>query len=207
MENKKANPNTRGRKQLVLLVAFFVAPIVLAIIMYNTMPAGGPSKTKNYGDLVVPARPLTDVALQTEAGKDYRFSDMHKTWVMVYIGKAECDKNCADILYKMRQSRLAQRGEHLRIKRLYISTSGKAKPSLIKILKEHPGLEVVSGNAENTKAVLEQFELQNKAAVSSANRLYFVDPLGNLMMSYESDFDPKGLIKDMELLLKISRIG
>ena len=199
--------NVRSRKQLVLLVAFFVAPIALAIIMYNTMPAGGPSKTKNYGDLVVPARPLTDVALQTESGKDYKFSDMNKTWVMIYIGKAECDKTCADVLYKMRQSRLAQRGEHLRIKRLYISTEGKAKASLTKVLKEHPGLEVVSGGEEKIKSVLNQFKLENKASAKSANRLYLVDPFGNLMMSYESDFDAKGLIKDVELLLKISRIG
>lgn len=207
MESENTNPKPKGRKQLFLLVAFFVAPIVLAIIMYNTMPAGGPTKTKNYGDLVVPARPLTDVALQTEAGKDYKFSDMNKTWIMIYIGKADCDKTCADVLYKMRQSRLAQRGEHLRIKRLYISTSGKAKSSLNKVLKEHPGLEVVSGSKENIKAVLNQFKLENKTSAKSANRLYLADPFGNLMMSYESDFNPKGLIKDVELLLKISRIG
>jgi len=203
MESEKP----RGRKQLLLLVAFFVAPIAIAIIMYNTMPEGGPTKTKNYGDLVVPARPLTDVTLQTESGKDYKFSDMNKTWVMIYIGGATCDKTCADVLYKMRQSRLAQRGEHLRIKRLYISTEGKAKASLTKILKEHLGLEVVSGSVENIKLILDQFKLANKPAAKSANRLYLADPFGNLMMSYESDFDPKGLIKDVELLLKISRIG
>ena len=201
------NEQGKSRKQLILLVAFFVAPILLAVIMYNTMPAGGPTKTKNYGDLVVPARPLTDIVLQTESGKDYKFSDMNKTWVMIYIGGADCDKICADVLYKMRQSRLAQRGEHLRIKRLYISTSGKAKASLNKILKDHPGLEVVSGSTENINAVLNQFKLENKTAVKSANRLYLADPFGNLMMSYESDFDAKGLIKDIELLLKISRIG
>jgi len=201
------NEQGKSRKQLILLVAFFVAPILLAVIMYNTMPAGGPTKTKNYGDLVVPARPLTDIVLQTESGKDYKFSDMNKTWVMIYIGGADCDKICADVLYKMRQSRLAQRGEHLRIKRLYISTSGKAKASLNKILKDHPGLEVVSGSTENINAVLNQFKLENKTAAKSANRLYLADPFGNLMMSYESDFDAKGLIKDIELLLKISRIG
>lgn len=145
--------------------------------------------------------------LQTEAGKNYKFSDMNKTWVMVYIGKADCDKICADVLYKMRQSRLAQRGEHLRIKRLYISTSGKAKPSLLKVLKDHPGLEVVSGKMTEINSVIEQFKLENKATAKTANRLYLVDPFGNLMMSYESDFDAKGLIKDVELLLKISRIG
>ena len=201
------NTENKGRKQLLLLVAFFLAPIVLAIYMYNHMPEGGPSKTKNHGDLIKPARPLIDVPLQTQSGKDYKFSDMNKTWVMIYIGDAACNKSCADVLYKMRQSRLAQRGEHLRIKRLYISTGGKAKPSLVKVLKDHPGLEVVSGSVENIKSVLEQFKLENKSAAKTANRLYLADPLGNLMMSYESDFDAKGLIKDMELLLKISRIG
>ena len=201
------NQNNKGRKQLILLVAFFVAPIALAIFVYNTMPAGGPGKTKNYGDLVTPARPLTDIALQTESGKNFKFSDMKKTWVMVYIGSADCDKTCADVLYKMRQSRLAQRGEHLRIKRLYISTAGKAKPSLVKVLKDHPGLEVVSGKTTEVNSVIQQFKLENKTTAKTANRLYLVDPFGNLMMSYESDFDAKGLIKDVELLLKVSRIG
>ena len=201
------NETPKGRKQLVLLVAFFVAPILIAVIMYNTMPAGGPTKTKNYGDFIAPARPLVDVSLQSIAGKDFKFSDMNKTWVMIYIGTAECNKKCADVLYKMRQSRLAQRGEHLRIKRLYISTAGKAKASLTKVLKDHPGLEVVYGNAKDINAVLEQFKLENKAPAKSANRLYLADPFGNLMMSYENEFDAKGLIKDLTLLLKISRIG
>ncbi len=201
------NSENRGRKQLFILVAFFLAPIIIAIIMYNNMPEGGSSKTKNHGDLIIPARPLIDIPLQTQSGKDYKFSDMNKTWMMIYIGDAECNKTCADVLYKMRQSRLAQRGEHLRIKRLYISTGGKAKSSLLKVLKDHPGLEVVSGTKENINLVLKQFKLENKTAAKTAQRLYIADPFGNLMMSYESDFDAKGLIKDMELLLKISRIG
>lgn len=202
-----SNKLNKGRKQLLLLIGFFVAPILLAIIMYNTMPEGGPSNTKNYGDFVTPARPLTDVSLVSESEKEFKFSDMKKTWIMIYIGEAECNKACAESLYKMRQTRLAQRGEHLRIKRLYISTSGKAKASLKKVLKDHPGLEVVSGKAKNINAVLEQFKLENKAPAKSANRIYLVDPLGNLMMSYESGFDATGLVKDLTLLLKISRIG
>jgi cytochrome oxidase Cu insertion factor (SCO1/SenC/PrrC family) len=203
MENKKG----KGRQQLILLIAFFVMPIIIAVILYNNVPEGGPSDTKNHGDLVVPARPLTDVTLQLASGKDYKFSDMNKTWVMIYIGGENCDKTCADVLYKMRQSRLAQRGEHLRIKRLYISTAGKAKASLTKVLEEHPGLEVVHGKTEAINTVIKQFKLENKPAAKSAQRLYLVDPFGNLMMSYENDFDARGLIKDLTLLLKVSRIG
>lgn len=203
MENSKA----KGRQQLVLLILFFVAPIVLAIIVYNNMPAGGTGKTKNHGELVTPARPLVDVNLIKESGEEYKFSDMKKTWIMVYIGESECDKECENNLFKMRQSRLAQRGEHLRIKRLYISTSGKAKASLVNVLKQNPGLEVVHGTDAAIKKVLQQFTLENKSATKTAKRLYLVDPLGNLMMSYENGYDAIGLIEDMTLLLKVSRIG
>lgn len=202
-----ANEKGKGRQQLVLLVALFVAPIVIAIIMYNSLPEGGPENTKNYGDLVIPARPLNDVMLVTESGADFKFSDMHKKWVMVYIGDAECNKTCANSLYKMRQSRLAQRGEHLRINRLYISTSGKAKPGLTKQLQEHPGLVIVHAKSSAINSVLKQFELENKQSAKTANRIYLVDPFGNLMMSYEKGFAANGLIKDLTLLLKVSRIG
>ena len=74
-------------------------------------------------------------------------------------------------------------------------------------LKEHAGLEVVYGKPDEIDLVVKQFELKNKAPAKSAQRLYIVDPLGNLMMSYEKDFDAVGLIKDMTLLLKVSHIG
>jgi len=34
-----------------------------------------------------------------------------------------------------------------------------------------------------------------------------VDPMGNLMMSYPADSDPKNLRKDIGRLLRASRIG
>ena len=197
----------KGRKQLLLLMAFFAAPILVAVIAFNTVMEDGPGNTKNKGDLVSPARPLIDVVLKDVNNNDFKFSDMKKTWVMIYIGNSSCDEACKNSLYNMRQSRLAQKGEHKRIKRLYISTSGKAKQSLVNVLKEHPGLKFVSGDVAAIKDVLKQFVLKNKPSAGSAQRLYLVDPLGNLMMSYEKGFDPKGIVKDLEILLKISRIG
>ena len=197
----------RGRKQLVLLMLLFLAPVIIAIIMYNNLSEHGPAKTKNNGDLVVPARPLPDINLQSVSGKGFKFSDMKGKWIMVYIGDAECDKSCSDVLFKMRQSRLYQQGEHRRIDRLYISVNGKPAASLSTVLKEHPGLEVVYGKVDAINSVLQKFELKNKAPAKSAQRLYIVDPLGNLMMSYDKGFDAVGLIKDMTLLLKVSHIG
>jgi hypothetical protein len=41
----------------------------------------------------------------------------------------------------------------------------------------------------------------------NADRIYLVDPLGNLMMFYESDSKPKGMLEDMKRLLRLSQIG
>jgi hypothetical protein len=37
--------------------------------------------------------------------------------------------------------------------------------------------------------------------------VYVVDPLGNLVMRFSPDVDRKGLIKDLDKLLRLSHIG
>ena len=37
--------------------------------------------------------------------------------------------------------------------------------------------------------------------------VFIVDPLGNLMMSYDSRQNPKGLLEDLQKLLRLSQIG
>jgi hypothetical protein len=41
----------------------------------------------------------------------------------------------------------------------------------------------------------------------TAPRIYLIDPLGNLMMSYAADAPPKGMLEDMKRLLRLSSIG
>jgi hypothetical protein len=49
--------------------------------------------------------------------------------------------------------------------------------------------------------------LQGPAFKAPLRHIYVVDPLGNLMMRYPEDPDPGRVIKDLERLLKLSRIG
>jgi hypothetical protein len=39
------------------------------------------------------------------------------------------------------------------------------------------------------------------------SRVYLIDPLGNLMMSYAPDAKAKGMLEDMKRLLRLSSIG
>jgi cytochrome oxidase Cu insertion factor (SCO1/SenC/PrrC family) len=43
--------------------------------------------------------------------------------------------------------------------------------------------------------------------MQAAERVYIIDPLGNLMMYYPPDADPSGMLKDLKKLLKYSKIG
>jgi len=40
-----------------------------------------------------------------------------------------------------------------------------------------------------------------------AQRIYVIDPHGNVMMSYAPDAKPKGMLEDMKRLLRLSHIG
>ena len=54
--------------------------------------------------------------------------------------------------------------------------------------------------------LLETFVLDEQDPMR-AGRVYLVDPLGNLMMSYQPEDEPSGMIKDLERLLKYSGLG
>lgn len=197
----------KGQRSLLLLAAVFIGPMVLAYLLVNNMYSFGEFDTRNHGELFKPAKPLEDITLSKINGGVFKLSDLRNKWLMVYIGSATCDAKCSENLYKMRQSRLAQGGELKRLKRLYISVDGMPKTSLRKVLNEHEGLEVVYGSESNIQQVLNQFELTRQAVSNEQIGLFIVDPLGNLVMRYQTGFEAKGLIKDLSLLLKASYIG
>jgi hypothetical protein len=41
----------------------------------------------------------------------------------------------------------------------------------------------------------------------AADRVYLIDPLGNLMMSFAPDANPKGMLTDLKRLLGLSHVG
>ncbi|MNC92394.1 hypothetical protein D3C83_88130 [compost metagenome] len=48
---------------------------------------------------------------------------------------------------------------------------------------------------------------QLPAAGTQRDHIYLLDPLGNLVLRYPRDADPSRMKKDLERLLKVSRIG
>ena len=62
---------------------------------------------------------------------------------------------------------------------------------------QHPGLVVARVPRDGAR----------RAARRAPTRIYLIDPLGNLVLRYPADPDIKGIAKDLERLLRASRIG
>lgn len=183
----------RWRIPLVLLL-LFLGPLVLAWILYFGSPGLRPHDTVNHGELVEP--PVLLPAFEHNGATLLR-----DTWTLVHIDAGGCRTLCRGALRDSRQVRLAlgRRSDRLRRLLLLADVDG-AGPDLA---GEHPDLVVVS--LATQADLLEAFASRDLA--HEPGRIYLVDPLGNLMMTYPPDADAGGLLDDLERLLRLSHIG
>ena len=115
-------------------------------------------------------------------------------WALIVNAPGGCDAACAQTLHATRQARTIQGREMERVQRVWLMTDDAApEPSL---LAQHPDLLV----ARVTREALQGLP-------SGADRIYLVDPLGNLVLAFPTDPDIRKVAKDIERLLRASRIG
>ena len=194
-----------ARRKLLLLAALFVLPMLVAYALYYS--GWRPEAMHPFGELVQPARPLADAALVLLDGKPIRFSELRGKWTLVTFSAAECLKPCERNLTKMRQVIAAQGKEADRLQSVLVVTDGKALDWLRYAVKDYPGMRVITGPADSVTLLARGFTLPAGSPLDNPNRVYLMDPLGNLMMSYPADAVPTGMRKDLARLLRISRIG
>lgn len=195
----------RARLKLLLLAAVFVAPVAAAyLIYYSGWQVFG---TRVHGELLEPARPISDVRLRTLSGKPAALADLKGKWSLVYFGPAECLGLCRDNLYKMQQVHLAQGREAGRIQRVYIVTDKAAVDLLRYTVLDYPGTTVLLPERGALSQLERDFRVAAGSPLEGLNRVYIVDPLGNLVLSYGADTNPTGIRKDLSRLLRASQVG
>jgi len=203
------SPNPKLKKQnqrtLILLVMAFIVPVFAAYLVYLNLQSTGPGSTKNHGTLVRPARPISQVNLKTFSGDTFTQKDLTGKWSLIYLGQGECSESCQANLAKMQQGRLAQGKEMVRIQLLYVVVN--KREDINNLADKYKPLKVVTGEAASIHDFMSIFQLNSDEELLHMQRVYMVDPLGNLMMHYENGAELSGLIKDLEHLLKTSHIG
>jgi cytochrome oxidase Cu insertion factor (SCO1/SenC/PrrC family) len=182
----------RSRRTLWLMFAICAAPIVASFVAYNYWR---PTSHVNYGTLLKP-RPLPDVELKSLDGKAFRLSELKGEWILLTIASAACDTRCRENLVYMRQVRLAEGKESERIERVWV-IGGDSAPSS-ELLAEHEGLHVAR---DVQKTIVRSLPAPDDPAA----HIYVVDPLGNLMMRFPANPDPRRILKDISRLLRHSQ--
>jgi cytochrome oxidase Cu insertion factor (SCO1/SenC/PrrC family) len=197
-----------SRQALVLLALLFLMPVLVSYLMHLRAEHGWrPAGTTNKGALIQPPLPLTlpsDLVSATEQPVSQDF--LGGKWTLVYIDDAACGEKCRNRLYQMRQVRLAQ-GENLRrVQRLFLVTGVSDSADLSTILADYPDMAAAWLSPGQAEAIAPVFSVEG-ISMQGADNIYLVDPLGNLMMYYPPDADPRGMIQDLQRLLKYSQIG
>lgn len=186
--------SNKGHRTIGLMAAISVLPFVAAYIFYIEWR---PQSGMNYGELLE-TRPLPQAVLTDLSGKSFTADKLRGKWLLVTIQPPSCNEKCQRKLYYLRQVRITQGENMSRIERLWLlPAEGAPNQALI---AEHPGLLIARPTALSW---LSSFPAKGDAA----EHIYLIDPLGNLVLRYNDDVDPKGMVSDLTRLLKISRVG
>jgi hypothetical protein len=199
----------RQRRTLIALALLFLAPLALAFYLYyglNWHPGG----RVNHGELIDPPRPLpalelTRVALAGGGGEAATAADfLKRKWTFLYWGAGSCAERCRTDLYNTRQVRLALHRDMDRVQRVFVADGDRCDLDFLR--SQHPDLITVKAGAQAAPllALLRQADGIDPA---TADRVYLIDPLGNLMMWYAPDARPRGMLDDIKRLLGLSHVG
>jgi hypothetical protein len=194
----------RQRRMLIALAILFFAPLGLAFYLYYGHGTWHPGGRVNAGDLIQPPRPLPALALPLMGSGTTDPNFLKGKWTFLYVRVGPCGARCRKRLYDTRQVRLALDRDMNRVQRVFITDIDCCEPQFLS--EQHPDLIAVRAStaAEPLLALLPE---RDSVSAAEAPRVYLIDPLGNLMMSYAPDAKPKGMLEDMKRLLRLSSIG
>jgi hypothetical protein len=187
----------RRLRTLYLLALVCIAPVVASYLAYYVFK---PIGRTNYGALLEPQRPTPPLTLRGLDGTPFDLRALRGSWVMFTVDRGECLEYCRRKLWDMRQVRTATGKERDRIERVLLVIDDEPLATLV--LREFDGTHFVRASAA---------ELEPFLGAPSGGRLqdciWLIDPLGHLMLRWPLDANPSRIKKDMDRLLRASRVG
>lgn len=181
------------RAKLMLLAALFLAPIAGSLFVYHFVR---PEPTANYGELLLPPETIAVHPLARVDASTFRFAELKDRWILVASGSGACADECAAKVHAMRQVRLALGRNASRVARVFV-VDDTAPPDAAAFT---PVEDLVI-------ALTPRGLMLPPGAANDRAHIYLVDPRGNVMMRWPANPQMRGMLKDLERLLKASQIG
>ena len=198
MNSNKIESAKRSRWKLYLVIAICAAPLLFSYLAYYVIK---PTGRTNYGTLIDPRLyPMPTLHSVLQGGGPEELSAYKGKWIMLQVSTSDCPTKCKTALFAMRQLRLMQGKDMDRIERVLLIPD--QNPMDTTLIREYDGTHILRVDAKAINAWLPA-----EPETTIQDRLYLIDPLGNLMMRYPVDADPYKVKNDLVKLLKASSIG
>jgi cytochrome oxidase Cu insertion factor (SCO1/SenC/PrrC family) len=118
-------------------------------------------------------------------------------WSLIYARITPCEGHCASALARLTEVHLALGRNQARVQRVLLVADEDFR------MTGDPELLVGYLDGERDAELVGALGLE----MLEQGRIFVVDPLGNLVMSYPPEPDQARLLEDLERLLGVSRIG
>jgi hypothetical protein len=183
-----------GRWKLLGLALVCVAPVVASYLTYYVIR---PEGRRNYGELIDPQRPLPSITVVNAAGQTLPLAALKDQWLLISVADSACAESCQEHLLLQRQLRETLGREKDRLDWVWLRTG--ETPLTEPLRQATAAAQVLQIDAQALAAWLAP-----AAGQKIEDHLYVVDPLGNWMMRFPANIDPKQAKRDLDRLLRAS---
>ena len=187
---------------LLALIIFGTPFLVISLSTFWYYAGLGPKATVNYGTMIDPPVDLGSLELELNY-QPLNIDSMERKWMIIHFLDDRCNEDCLEAFYFSRQINTAIGREKDRVKRFYVASS-KTQEKVKKLFQSEKNLTAIS--AKNLNLLRQKM---TEAGINPFVQPGFLlaDPLGNIILSYQGDIDPKKILSDINKLLRASKIG
>lgn len=183
-----------GRWKMLLLLLACAAPVIASYFTYYVIR---PEGRRNYGELIDPQLPLPAFTGVDANGRAVPLTQLKDQWLFISVADSACDDACQKHLYVQHQLREGLGKDKDRLDWVWLRTGA---PELAEPLKKATASATVLHVDEKLLATW----LTPAAGLRLQDHLYVVDPIGNWMMRFPANADPKQVKRDLDRLLRAS---
>ena len=183
-----------GRWKMLLLLLVSASPVIASYFTYYVIR---PEGRRNYGELIDPQRPLPDLAGVDAAGRQVPLVQLKDQWLLISVADSACDERCQQHLYVQRQLRETLGKDKDRLDWVWLRTGSRE-------LAEPLRQATAAATVLHVDAAALSAWLVPAPGQQLSDHLYVVDPIGNWMMRFPAQADPKQVKRDLDRLLRAS---
>ena len=199
---------SRPRRFFVALGLLLIAATGVVLYLRHGHATWHPRAEVKHGEAIDPPVPLPNLTLRlldtggtgaaTDKAAEYTDRDFfRRKWTLLYWGLGHCPERCQASLDVAGQVRVALNRDLDRVQRVFIADGACCAMDFLHAQQDLITVRAGS-DASPLLALLSRVDRMN---ASVADRIYLIDPAGDLVASYAPNAKPQAVLEDLKQLM------